>query len=667
MAIYYVKISGGTGSGLDDANAWSYAKYNSAVLAIGDTVLFKRGETYYGAINANYSGTNSDPITYGTYDSGANPIITGFFQPSSWTFHTGNIYYTTLTIGHVSMVTVDGIVRWMGRYPKNSYLQYTSSEGNYRLIGPDIAALPANFSGADAEVVVKKFRYIIDRQISVTQDSANSNLQYGTGEYDYYGNNAATMPSNGNGFFIQNHLNCLTQDGEWYYNPATKRLYMYFLGGPSGRVVKASNISTLLDLSNKSYINLNGIDFQGSDYAIYSSGAASHFNITNCNFRYQGMSSIYAQGDGGGTNNVILDSIKVEDANNNGITGLFGCNNWTIKNSVVDRVGVIPGASKSGDAAACGIFLSGDNSLIEKNRITNIGYCGISFEGADATIQKNMIETYCKTKDDGGGIYTYTGTNALITKNIILNGVGCVDGTGADIGEQFGKGAGVYLDQGVVSHAATVTDNFIAVGSYGAVFINSTGGETITNNTFYDRSRGIQITNFESIQYPGTRPRNLIVTGNRVISKSEGDAGMFLQLGSADDISQMGTFDDNIYASPVHETAMILYKSYQNFFKPYSLPQWKEKFGIEATSTESAVKINNENKFAYHYNHSDAPVTVALDGLWHDVEGVAYNNSITIPAYSGVVLMKYVEIAHIQNGKLSTINGKTMIKKQLFV
>src|SRR5882757_9311227 len=41
----------------------------------GDFVLLKRGETFYGSITVDKSGTSSSPITIGAYGTGNRPII----------------------------------------------------------------------------------------------------------------------------------------------------------------------------------------------------------------------------------------------------------------------------------------------------------------------------------------------------------------------------------------------------------------------------------------------------------------------------------------------------------------------------------------------------------------------------------------------------------------
>src|SRR5690349_8558108 len=49
----------------------------------GDSVLFKKGDVFYGSITISASGTSSLPIVLGAYGAGAKPIISGFTTISS--------------------------------------------------------------------------------------------------------------------------------------------------------------------------------------------------------------------------------------------------------------------------------------------------------------------------------------------------------------------------------------------------------------------------------------------------------------------------------------------------------------------------------------------------------------------------------------------------------
>ena len=76
---YYVSAAGNdSNSGTSSLTPWkSLAKVNSKVLAPGDTVSFRRGDTWTGGIVTTQSGTSTAPITLNGYGSGNQPTITG--------------------------------------------------------------------------------------------------------------------------------------------------------------------------------------------------------------------------------------------------------------------------------------------------------------------------------------------------------------------------------------------------------------------------------------------------------------------------------------------------------------------------------------------------------------------------------------------------------------
>lgn len=75
---YYVADSGGNdgNDGSSPSTAWkTVGKVNGSPLNPGDTVLFKRGDTFSGELAQRSDGTAPDPITFGAYGSGTPPIL----------------------------------------------------------------------------------------------------------------------------------------------------------------------------------------------------------------------------------------------------------------------------------------------------------------------------------------------------------------------------------------------------------------------------------------------------------------------------------------------------------------------------------------------------------------------------------------------------------------
>ena len=79
-ATYFVDATGGSDSnnGLSTGLPWkTIAKVNASSFSAGDSILFKKGETWRETLIVPSSGSAGNVITFGAYGSGANPIITG--------------------------------------------------------------------------------------------------------------------------------------------------------------------------------------------------------------------------------------------------------------------------------------------------------------------------------------------------------------------------------------------------------------------------------------------------------------------------------------------------------------------------------------------------------------------------------------------------------------
>jgi hypothetical protein len=76
---YYVAAGNDSNSGTSAGAAWqTIAKVNASTFLPGDSILFNRGDAWYGtSLVAPSSGASGTPITFGAYGSGANPQIKG--------------------------------------------------------------------------------------------------------------------------------------------------------------------------------------------------------------------------------------------------------------------------------------------------------------------------------------------------------------------------------------------------------------------------------------------------------------------------------------------------------------------------------------------------------------------------------------------------------------
>ncbi|WP_171037837.1 right-handed parallel beta-helix repeat-containing protein [Dyadobacter luticola] len=635
---FYVKSGGGSGSGLDDANAWNLTKLNATRLAPGDRVLFKRGDVFYGIITCNSGGNSDNPIIYDAYGNGENPVISGFSQHSGWKQLRGNIYYVPLDVPSLNLVTVDGAVKGMGRFPDTGYLPYTSHIGNEAIGGAAVAELP--FDPAGGEVVIRKTRWILDRHLVKSRNA--STLTYTTSSD--YGSNASYSPVDGNGFFIQNHLETLSSDGEWFYDKAAKRLYVYFEGAVESRVVKASAQMQNVYLNYWTNIQFRNLDFEGGNiHGIYLIGT-SNVKIDHCNVRNQGGNGIW----GSYITNLSITNSTIHHSLNNGIHLEQEGKSILVDQVKISDTGNIAGAAKSGDGAQEGIFLVGEGLTVTNSSIVNSGYIGINFEGNNVLIERNYVDTFSNVKDDGAGIYTYNpgdrSYNRIVRKNIVLNAKGAFAGAEGHFWEPFGKAAGIYLDDR--SRGTIIDQNTVANGNWGGIFLHNTGDVQVTSNLVYNFAQQLLFV-VESADIN----RNFIITGNRFIARTASQKTAQINLAVKDDIKKMGVFDNNIYARPIDDNqTFTVFKGYEGGMETnLSLDEWKAGFAMDANSVKSKVKTDQDSNIRFEYNYSDQESTVPISSLYSDVAVKRYSSNVKIPAYSGVVLVSIPKLSVVES------------------
>src|SRR5665647_476560 len=74
---YYLSNNGNdANNGISTSTSWkTLDKINSSTFLPGDFILFNKGDTWIGRLNVPSSGSLGNPITFGNYGSGVNPII----------------------------------------------------------------------------------------------------------------------------------------------------------------------------------------------------------------------------------------------------------------------------------------------------------------------------------------------------------------------------------------------------------------------------------------------------------------------------------------------------------------------------------------------------------------------------------------------------------------
>ncbi len=515
---YYVSASGNnSNTGLTSSAPWqTIAKVNSSFssIAAGDSILFRRGDVFYGALVVGKSGSSGKPIVISAYGTGERPVFSGYTTLTGWTSAGGGIYQVSVpkAKSNLNLVTLNNKPQAMGRYPNadtdnGGYLSYETFSGTSSITDNQLPSTP-NWTGA--KVVIRKAMWITDR-CKITSHSGNT-INF-TDISGYNGNV-------GYGYFIQDDPRTLDKLGEWYLNKSTKVFQMYFgTASPASYSIKVATIDTLIRLTSRNYININNIDFEGANGDAICGINSSYINIQNCELVNVGEDGIYTTG----SSNLLIENINTNNVLSNGISvNGSTSSNITIRGCKIKNTGTLTGMGQDNSGSYKGIMaIIGSNLLIEYNRLDTTGYCGIEFRGNNVTVKNNRVDYFCFIKDNGGGIYTWAGgtaadpgptyTNRVIQGNIISHSIGARDGrTGANTYDD-----GIFLDG--TSMNVNITGNTTFNNARGGINANNPTNVSITDNTSFNNA----LYQISSVRWYWGSIKNLVIKRNILYSTNQ--------------------------------------------------------------------------------------------------------------------------------------------------
>ena len=287
---YYVSING------SDANIGSEAApfktiekaISSFDVYLGGTCHIMEG-TYHESIAIN--GKNN--ITIQPYNS-ENVIIDGTVEiTSGWTLDSGNIYVTDLS-QDIWQLFIDNEQQVMARWPNaqfsdasifdhfnwakatnggdgttNTHIQVDVTNGQ-----PNLATSGINAQGAMVIANVGNWKTWAR---TVTNHSAGQN------DFDY--TQAGSFVNVNNYFYLECKKELIDADNEWYYDIATKKLYVF--GNPTGKTIKGKTQSYAFTVTGSSNITIEGLYFFGTTVKYDNS---TNGTVGNCHFAFPSCS-----------------------------------------------------------------------------------------------------------------------------------------------------------------------------------------------------------------------------------------------------------------------------------------------------------------------------------------------------------------------------------------
>lgn len=644
VATYYFSTADGDDSrtsvqAQNPATPWkTIAKLNSFFTSLnpGDAVRFKRGDTFPGGIVATKSGTGISAIRFATYGSGDIPVISGLTSVSSWTSIGTNLWQSTSavsTLSSLNMVLISGSFAPIGKFPTSGYSTINSSTAGTSLTSTSLSG--TSFTGG--QVVIRKNHWILDKSQITSQSGTTINFT----------NPTSYNIQNNWGFFIQNHQNACDVQNEWWYDATSKKIGMYSSGTPAS--VQVSSVDNLLNIGSSAYLIFDSIAFKGSNSntVLFSSG--NNIDFEYCDLSYSGINAITATS---AAHHITVNGCTAERTNNNFIAA-GAASNWSITNNFIHNTAQVAGMGNSSDGQYIAMYNLGPNSLIQYNRVVKTGYNGIDFRGSSNIVSNNLVDTFCNVKDDGAGIYSYTGPTTTIwaqryvTSNIVLNAVGAGAGTTSPNSDAHG----IYMDGN--SSQVTISGNTVANCGGVGIFLNANHDITLTNNTFYNNALTAAGTYaqmyevFPTVNFAAP-VRNLVVTGNKFISRTSTQLVAQYRTNEAN-MSQWplslsnANFNNNYYARPINQSAAIIKVITSGSTSVTNISGWTTLSGanLDNSSSTSPVTISDVNDLRFEYNATNASLGISLGGnTYKDVTGATFSGTLTLPAYSSAVLIK---------------------------
>ncbi|PKO12107.1 MAG: hypothetical protein CVU39_25880 [Chloroflexi bacterium HGW-Chloroflexi-10] len=690
--IYYVSYDTGNdaNTGLSSQQPLkTVTKVNGLYLQPGDSVLFHCGETWRAdPLTIRNSGTSAAPITFGVYPENCTdlPELNGTQPVSGWTIYAANIVVANLNNGANAGKFAYGVNQLfrgdqrllLGRWPN-----LDASDGGYASIDSQPsgtqfsdAALPAvNWTGAAAHVRGMRW-YILNRLI--TADSG-STLTVGS-NLDCWGGNCS-----GWGYFLNNHLSTLDQEGEWFFDNNSKQLYLYTTQGiPANGVIEASVILKNTDDAGRSWGGVNlGRDLNdpGIAYVVveklavrrwFRHGIASptnhaHYENHHLTIRNNQIEDV----DGIGINlaawvwgaqdgrpdgwrggyALTISGNTILRANSMGINAfsresLFEYNQIS-DIALIENLGAAGmGCSFSASGGSCtedgdGIRIkvgevvndTGNHNTLYRNRIERTGYNGMDVFGHSNTFTQNVIIQACYSKGDCGGVRTF-GRDSLASsqvydlvfdQNIIQDISGNTDGCKTEYDALFGFG--FYIDN--YSRNVSITDNTVTdVTVHGILYQNSTG--SVTGNTLYNNAR----------TYP-------YIGGQAILGEAP---------------AQWSNFSNNILFGlapnartlAVNDKALYINGDYNRFFHPYvtkhifangsgrTLAEWRSLSGKDVHSTETwyTQPSGEEPRSRILVNDQDEYVVFDLEDYQYlDLDQNVQLGTVSLAPFTSLILI----------------------------
>ncbi|MBK6283797.1 MAG: right-handed parallel beta-helix repeat-containing protein [Draconibacterium sp.] len=429
------------------------------------------------------------------------------------------------------------------------------------------------------------------------------------------------------GFVLVGKLEFLDSAGEWYYDSATKTVYLWTPGGssPANHVVRGSVHGIGVAGRSYNYVTIKDLELlHNKESGITSSG--SYVNIDNNTVSFPDEKGVFISPGLSGN----ISNNTVSGANHIGIEGYSEKSTYT--DNKINNTSLLDGLGLSGIGEwymGSGLYVEGNDNVIKYNRVTNSGYNGIQFHKRNV-VEYNFVQNALLTKDDGGGIYTAAAgsypnaptSGSIIRYNIIDGVFGSLDGC-----NPYGicQGHGIYLDEN--SGGVTVEYNTVTNISDAGIFLHNSFNETIRYNTSYNNGRQYHI----STDLGGSKFNN-----NILYAKARNMENKAIQFLGSQRNGKVN-FTNNIYVNHYNKSAVFKVDE----TKYYDFAGWKVSTAQDANSTINVVALATGETDVIFYNDTKQSKEFNLGNtIYKDINGKQVSDKVSLLPFTSIILIK---------------------------
>lgn len=555
----------------------------------------------------------------------------------------GNIwkFANASTLDSLNIVLIDGVNTEMGRSPNfpNFYPVLYSNVINDKSTSLRLI----DFDGLTDYVGGKIHRKSSFRKVIATINSQVSNEVV-------ISHPITAVNIDSFGCVITDHINVLDVVNEWFYDRATGDLYVVAESEPTG--VQIPTVDDLFDMQG-SYVTFKDITIEGANSYLFNNnkGATTYTDLSfeNVELSNAGRTAIFLRYD-----YLSMDECLIDECNDAGLQP-SNTENITVTNTEIRNIGLLYSMLPYGGSGWGVNHIDPEGiNLYQYNYIHHTGYANWMTDPdfSDPNVEmyfKNNLCTYsCNVFSDGGNVYMYSGTKALvdflileITDNILLY---AMDGSMAQpVAPTIPVPTSpLYLDE--YTGNVTIEGNLMMGGSTGGMFFNLPDKNIAArNNTIaYGGDYATRINNISG--FPST---NIEMTNNIIVSTTDYSIEDSWDAANYDELNQ----DFNTYVRT--ESIPFEVRNVKPTLVLRTFAEWQSWSGKDANSTLSVVEDVD-----IRYNATKTNSVVQFSGYrWIDAKGVVYTESMTILPYDNVVIVSKEAIQSSPNGRIGGFNG----------